>query len=122
MDHLAYMIPDITFVVPFGKRHCQKYTDSSVWKRFMLTELFPVALANSGLLSAILLSACRSLFQEDDKNNHYLQLATYYKLACLRSMSELLAARNPQVGDSAIAQASLLAADEVRRRLSTGIS
>ncbi|UKZ76929.1 hypothetical protein TrVFT333_004644 [Trichoderma virens FT-333] len=102
----------VSFVIPFGKRHCRKYTDSNVWKRFMLTELLPAALANPGLLSAILLSACRSLFEEA-KNNRYVQLATYYKLACLRSMSELLATQNPQVGDSAIAQASLLAADEL---------
>lgn len=79
----------------------------------MLTELLPAALANPGLLSAILLSACRSLFEEA-KNNRYVQLATYYKLACLRSMSELLAAQDPPVGDPAIAQVSLLAADEVR--------
>lgn len=104
---------DVKIVIPFGKRHCQRYTDSSVWKRFMLTELFPLALANTGLLNAILLAACRNLF-EKDKSSRYVQLATYYKLACLQSMSELLAAQNPQVGDSAIAQASLLAADEVR--------
>ncbi|KAL7943302.1 hypothetical protein V8C42DRAFT_103162 [Trichoderma barbatum] len=102
----------VSFVIPFGKRHCQKYTDSNVWKRFMLTELLPVALANSGLLSAILLSACRSLFEEEE-NNRYTQLAAYYKLACLRSMSEMLATQNTEVGDSAIAQASLLAADEL---------
>ncbi|KAL6884791.1 hypothetical protein HDV57DRAFT_491285 [Trichoderma longibrachiatum] len=102
----------VSFVIPFGKRHCQRYTDSSVWKRFMFTELFPVALANPGLLSAILLAACRSLF-EQDKNSRYVQLATYYKLVCLRSMSELLADQTTRVGDSAIAQASLLAADEL---------
>ncbi|KAL7959346.1 hypothetical protein V8C34DRAFT_280479 [Trichoderma compactum] len=102
----------VNFVVPFGKRHCRKYTDSNVWKRFMLTELLPAALANPGLLSAILLSACRSLFEEA-KNNRFVQLATYYKLACLRSMSELLAAQDPPVGDPAIAQVSLLAADEL---------
>lgn len=78
----------------------------------MLTELIPLALSNPGLLSAIFLSACRSLFKQEE-NNYYVELATYYKLACLRSMSELLAAQNRQVGDSAIAQASLLAADEV---------
>ncbi|PTB66111.1 hypothetical protein BBK36DRAFT_1118811 [Trichoderma citrinoviride] len=102
----------VSVVIPFGKRHCQKYTDSKVWKRFMFTELFPVALANPGLLSAILLAACRSLF-EQDKNSRYVQLATYYKLVCLRSMSELLAIQNLHVGDSTIAQASLLAADEL---------
>ncbi|KAL7930248.1 hypothetical protein V8C35DRAFT_164457 [Trichoderma chlorosporum] len=102
----------VSFVIPFGKRHCRKYTDSNVWKRFMLTELLPTALANPGLLSAILLSACRSLFEEA-KNDRFVQLATYYKLACLRSMSELLAAQNTPVGDSTIAQASLLAADEL---------
>lgn len=78
----------------------------------MLTELIPLALSNSGLLSAILLSACRSLFKQQ-QNNYYVELAIFYKLACLRSMSELLAAQNRQVGDSVIAQASLLAADEV---------
>ena len=111
---LTWLTPcsDVSVVIPFGKRHCQKYTDSKVWKRFMFTELFPVALANPGLLSAILLAACRSLF-EQDKNSRYVQLATYYKLVCLRSMSELLAIQNLHVGDSTIAQASLLAADEV---------
>ncbi|KAL6867173.1 hypothetical protein J3F83DRAFT_740295 [Trichoderma novae-zelandiae] len=102
----------VSFVIPFGKRHCHRYTDSDVWKRFMFAELFPVALTNSGLLSAILLAACRSLC-EQDKTSRYLQLATYYKLVCLRSMSELLAVQNSYVGDSAIAQASLLAADEL---------
>ncbi|KAL7805610.1 hypothetical protein V8C26DRAFT_417630 [Trichoderma gracile] len=102
----------VSFVIPFGKRHCQRYTDSKVWKRFMFTELFPVALANPGLLSAILLSACRSLFEQDG-NIRYVQLATYYKLVCLRSMSEMLAVQNPLLNDSAIAQVSLLAADEL---------
>lgn len=102
----------VSFVIPFGKRHCQQYTDSKVWKQFMFTELFPVALANPGLLSAILLAACRSLF-EQDQNSRYVQLATYYKLVCLRSMSELLAVQTLLVNDSAIAQASLLAADEL---------
>lgn len=114
-DCLIHIL-DIGFVIPFGQRHCTAYTDSSVWKRFMLTELFPLALANSGLLSAVLLSACRSLFKEDHDNNYYVQLATYYKLACLRSMSQLLATQNHQVGDSVIAQASMLAADEVSYR------
>lgn len=78
----------------------------------MLRELIPLALSNPGLLSAILLAACRSLFKQD-RNDYYVELATFYKLACLRSMSEVLAEQNRRVGDPEIAQASLLAADEV---------
>lgn len=111
-DHFMCTILDVTWVIPFGKRHCRKYTNSDVWKRFMLRELIPLALSNPGLLSAILLAACRSLFKQD-RNDYYVELATFYKLACLRSMSELLAAQNRRAGDPEIAQASLLAADEV---------
>lgn len=111
-DHLIYTILDVTWVIPFGKRHCRRYTNSDVWKRFMLRELIPLALSNPGLLSAILLAACHSLFKQE-QNNYYVELATFYKLACLGSMSEFLAAQNRQVGDPEIAQASLLAADEV---------
>jgi hypothetical protein len=111
-DHLFFTQSDVTWVVPYGKRHCRKYTHSDAWKRFMLRELIPLALSNPGLLSGILLAACRSLFKQE-QNNYYVDLATFYKLACLRSMSELLAAQNRQVGDSEIAQAALLAADEV---------
>ncbi|KAL7917409.1 hypothetical protein ACQKWADRAFT_38178 [Trichoderma austrokoningii] len=102
----------ITWVIPFGKRHCRKYTNSDVWKNFMLRELIPLALSNPGLLSAILLAASRSLFKQD-QNNYYVELATFYKLACLRSMSQRLAAENRLVGDPEIAQAALLAADEL---------
>ncbi|EHK50743.1 uncharacterized protein TrAtP1_005180 [Trichoderma atroviride] len=102
----------VTWVIPFGKRHCRKYTNSDVWKRFMLRELIPLALSNPGLLTAILLAACRSLFKQD-QNNYYVELATFYKLACLRSMSQQLAAEDRRVGDPEIAQAALLAADEL---------
>jgi hypothetical protein len=78
----------------------------------MLRELIPLAMTNPGLLTAILLAACRSLFKQD-QNDYYVELATFYKLACLRSMSNRLAAENRQVGDPEIAQAALLAADEV---------
>lgn len=78
----------------------------------MLRELIPLALSNPGLLSAVLLAACRSLFKQD-QNNYYVELATFYKLVCLQSMSQRLALENRQVGDPEIAQAALLAADEV---------
>ncbi|KAH0490842.1 hypothetical protein TgHK011_002293 [Trichoderma gracile] len=50
-------------------------------------------------------------------NIRYVQLATYYKLVCLRSMSEMLAVQNPLLNDSAIAQLNLGDRDVSRQHI-----
>jgi hypothetical protein len=102
----------VNVVIPFGKRHCTRYTASEEWKYHMFTELVPVALSSPALLDGVLLSACRHL-SDAVKNPQYMQLALMYKLACIRSLNQILLGQGTPVNDATITLAIFLAADEV---------
>ena len=78
----------------------------------MRTELVPFALSNRTILTGILMTACRDLFNRGQAPQH-LQLATSYKIACLNSLKRALCAPDAPLRNETIVQAALLAGDEV---------
>ncbi len=107
---------DINIVVPYGQRHCKRYTSTADWKKNIYNEFVPLTLTKPGLFCGLLLSACRNLL-ESHQDPYYMRLAIVYKLACIRSLNRQLSEESGIMGDVTIVQALSLAADEVCRIL-----
>ncbi|KAI1616957.1 hypothetical protein EDD36DRAFT_430329 [Exophiala viscosa] len=77
----------------------------------------PLALTDEGLTCALLLAACRHLFDhcQQSQQQHFLQLAAQYKLACVRSLREAIST-DLFFGDATITKAVMLAYDELATR------
>lgn len=82
----------------------------------MTREWVPLALTDIGLLDGIFLSACRHLAAHhciDQKQQLFSQLAVRYKVECVQSLRGALLKKMPPFADSIVAQAVMLAYDEV---------
>lgn len=75
----------------------------------------PLALTDEGLIDALLLAACRHLFDhcQQSQQQQFTQLAAHYKLACVRSLREAISAEL-FFRDATVTKAIMLAYDEVR--------
>lgn len=76
----------------------------------------PFVITDTGLLAAIFLSSCRNLALhgcQAEANHDYSQIATMYKLECIRSVNAAIAAERPIINETIIAITLLLCADEV---------
>lgn len=78
----------------------------------MHTELVPFALSNTAILTGIFMTSCRDLYSRGQAPL-LLQLATYYKVACLNSLNEAIRASTGSFDTKVIVLAALLAGDEV---------
>lgn len=80
----------------------------------------PFVVTDSGLLAGILLSSCRKLALRGHRgqaNYDYSQFAMVYKLECIRSVNEAIAAEGPTITETTIAKTLLLCSDEVSLQL-----
>ncbi|ETS86544.1 hypothetical protein PFICI_00372 [Pestalotiopsis fici W106-1] len=105
----------IRFAVPFKARHSQQFTTPELFQHSISTLWVPTAIADLGLLSGVLLYACRSLHMLTNDRRYY-ELALHYKLECLRLLQEgiSLATMDDPTMDIIISRALQLASDEVR--------
>jgi hypothetical protein len=80
----------------------------------------PFVVTDSGLLAGIFLSSCRNLAlrgHQAQANYDYSQIATMYKLECIRSVNAAIAAEGLIISETTIAKTLLLCADEVSLQL-----
>ena len=79
----------------------------------MQTHYVPFSLSESGMLSTILLSACRSLLRLEYKGYNYNQLALSYKGHCIKTVNDALSQEARATSDATIGIVLSLAADDV---------
>ncbi|KAK0719205.1 hypothetical protein B0H67DRAFT_485231 [Lasiosphaeris hirsuta] len=109
----------VRVVIPASTDTCQSFRESgwgAFFKHRMTVDWVPLALADPGLLSGVLLGACRHLavVERDDARRHVFKtMAIQYKLACLRNLMAALAVEPLALGDSALAKVIALGIDEV---------
>ncbi|CRG83652.1 hypothetical protein PISL3812_01007 [Talaromyces islandicus] len=89
------------------------------WRQLIQNEWMPFAVSRVDSLDSLFLHACRHLLvfqqlQQPDRWEYYMQLATKYKLACLRAVNEAISA-GPSVlrNDATVATVVLLGFDEM---------
>lgn len=86
----------------------------------MRTELVPFALSNTAILAGIFMASCRDLYNRGQAPL-LLQLATFYKIACLHSLNEAIRSSAGSFDRKVIVLAALLAGDEVINRTTSRI-
>ncbi|CAG9998562.1 unnamed protein product [Clonostachys byssicola] len=106
--------------IPCLNANCNKYLGLKDYADTMTREWIRLAITDSGFIYGVFLSSCRHLSQsfKDDPiegEQHYMQLATEYKLACLRTVINALPTVQStlQVDYTTIAKAMLLGLDEI---------
>jgi len=83
----------------------------------MTVDWVPLALADEGLLSGILITACRDLSGcafDPDQKHFFAMRATRYKLICLKALNDALSVESTAANDSTLAKVITLVTDEVR--------
>ena len=108
---------DVTIVVPLTRCH----ESGTYWSDRMTRIWVPLALTEHGLLDAVFLAACRDICgsweSHPQQQQHYLQLACWYKLSCIKSLKESICTE-VVFSDATVAKTLMLAFDEVSTRLS----
>ena len=84
----------------------------------MKAVVIPFALSDPGLLSGLLLSACRSLAPQDRQStaasDDYSHMALRYKYECIRTTNNAITSEGMSVKDATISVVLFMCADEVR--------
>jgi hypothetical protein len=90
------------------------------WSQLIEKEWVPIALSQLDALESLFMHACRHflVFQQHqhqpDRQRHFMQLATRYKLACLRAVNEAISEGfSVPINDTTVATVVLLGFDEV---------
>ena len=102
---------DMTAVVPL-----MRCNDLAAYYVDRMTKAWvPLALTDKGLICALLLAACRHLYEhcQQAQQQQFAQLAAQYKLTCVRSLREAISSEL-FFSDATITKAVMLAYDEVR--------
>ncbi|VUC21500.1 unnamed protein product [Clonostachys rosea] len=107
-------------VVPCLDAHCNKFMGVKDYADTMTRDWIRLAITDCGFIHGVFLSSCRHLsqsFKNDpvEGEQHYMQLATEYKLACWRTVINALPAVQStlQVDYTTVAKTMLLALDEI---------
>ncbi|KAH6648418.1 hypothetical protein BKA67DRAFT_363487 [Truncatella angustata] len=101
-------------VVPLETRHGPPFSDPELYLKCIATQWVPTAIGDEGMLSGVLLYACRSLFILTG-NKRYYQMALYYKMRCLRLVNDAISAlaTEPKLVETTIPRVLQLASDEL---------
>ncbi|KAF3062996.1 hypothetical protein CFAM422_010389 [Trichoderma lentiforme] len=102
-------------VIPDAHLWCHHGDEETVFIEGVRLYWLPFVVTDSGLLAGIFLSSCRNLALREHRpqaNHEYSQLAMMYKLECIRSVNEAIAAEGPIITETTIAKTLLLCADE----------
>ena len=79
----------------------------------MISEWVRLAFTDTGFRSGIFLAACRHLSLYHLQQEKFVRLAVQYKVACLHTLNEALAAEVLIISDVVVAKVMALAFDEV---------
>lgn len=102
-------------VIPDAHLWCYHGDEETLFIESVRLHWLPFVVTDSGLLAGIFLSSCRNLAlrgHRSQANHEYYQLAMMYKLECIRSVNEAIAAEGPTITETTIAKTLLLCADE----------
>ncbi|ETI21035.1 hypothetical protein G647_07378 [Cladophialophora carrionii CBS 160.54] len=109
--------PDLTTVSPYLKSQCIKTDAFGPSLDGMVQGWVRLSLSDSGFLSGIFLNASRHLsgLSQQEQGAQFSQLATWYKLPCVRAVNDAINLRSEGMlfSDSVIAQVMILALDEI---------
>ena len=103
----------MSFVVPEMLSRCLNYDHAPPNQHSLLLDFIRLSHADRGFLAGLLLISCRYMCRFHRRHHPYQDLATTYKLDCLRSLSQSIAVAPSAVSDATIAKAIVLAQDEV---------
>jgi hypothetical protein len=108
----------VKVVIPAASATCQALKNSGqshFYGHRMTVDWVPSALADAGLLSGLLLNACRFLAESSDgrQRERYATMAIQYKVSCLRSLNRALAAESSAPTDMSLAKVMALVSDDV---------
>jgi hypothetical protein len=103
---------DVRVVIPYLNFHCSLLKDPADYQEQIRKDWVRLALADVGLLSAILLATCRHLCLHYSQDG-YAMLAMQYKHSCLHALRKAISVEASLARDSTIASALALAFDEV---------
>lgn len=117
IDAMAWYL-DVKVVIPAATITCQALKNSGQSRFYghrMTVDWVPSALADTGLLSGLLLNACRFLAESSDghQRERYATMAIQYKVSCLRSLNQALAAESSAPTDMSLAKVMALVSDDV---------
>ena len=101
------------FVVPEMLSRCLNLDHAPPNQYSLLLDFIRLSHADRGFLAGLFLISCRYMCRFQQRYHPYQQLATNYKLDCLRSLSQSIAVAPSAVSDATIATAIVLAQDEV---------
>lgn len=101
------------FVVPEMMTRCLNLDHAPPNQYSLLLDFMRLSHGDRGFLAGLLLISCRYMCQFQRRHHPYQQLATNYKLDCMRSLSQNIAVTPSVVSDVTIAKAIVLAQDEV---------
>ena len=79
----------------------------------MQSHYVPFSLGEAGMLSTILLTACRSLIRLDHKRYDYNRMALLYKGDCIKKANDALSHEGQAISDATIGIVLSMAADDV---------
>jgi hypothetical protein len=90
--------------------------------KVMNKEWTPIAVARGDSLDSLFLNACRYLSlceqQQPERRQYYMQLATRYKLSCMRALNEAISSEiSALISDATLATVVMLGFDEVSEML-----
>ncbi|KAL7938424.1 hypothetical protein V8C35DRAFT_292056 [Trichoderma chlorosporum] len=117
ITNLEYFLLDyyITIVIPESRNWCDHGEGDLRFYESTRMYWLPFIVSDTGLLAGVLLSACRNLTINDRQGPvdcDYAQVATMYKVECIRSINAAIDADRCSVSDASVAKALMLCTDE----------
>jgi hypothetical protein len=105
---------DVDTVIPTSAMQCPPISYDTSYVEKVKSQLVPYSMADPGMLSGLLLIACRSLaaMTGDEK---YKERALIYKTQCISSIRSDIEMPHGEPGDDTVVKALYLASDEVSR-------
>lgn len=99
--------------------NCAILGNPRITERQVIEHWVQFSLTDRGLLSTILLAACRNLMRNHFQEHVFMQLAIQYKLVCLRTINVAISKEASSVDKSTIGKVIALAMDEVNHLFGT---
>ncbi|UKZ89792.1 uncharacterized protein TrAFT101_004833 [Trichoderma asperellum] len=102
-------------VIPNARIWCPHGDEESLFLEGVRLYWLPFVITDTALLAGIFLSSCRNLALHGchaEANYDYSQIATMYKLECIRYVNAAIAAERPIINETIIAITLLLCADD----------
>ncbi|KAL7948101.1 hypothetical protein V8C42DRAFT_274805 [Trichoderma barbatum] len=109
---LDYYVKD---VIPESRNWCNHGEGELLFYESTKQHWLPFVVSDTGLLAGVMLSACRNLALHERRSPidcDVVQVATMYKLECIRSVNTAIAVERCSISNASIAKAMMLCTDE----------